>query len=102
MRLCYVIHQFFPDCHSGTEQYCLWMAQEALKYQQASGNDDLLHTWMGIGSQLDGLALGLHQAALDLGAGLGGCALDLGGIAKGYAIDQAIADLVAVAHRRAV
>jgi len=29
MRLCYVIHQFFPDCHSGTEQYCLWMAQEA-------------------------------------------------------------------------
>ena len=31
------------------------------------------------GSQLDGLALGLHQAALDLGAGLGGCALDLGG-----------------------
>ncbi len=31
------------------------------------------------GSQLDGLAPGLHQAALDLGAGLGGCALDLGG-----------------------
>jgi len=29
MRLCYVIHQFFPDCHSGTEQYCLWMAKEA-------------------------------------------------------------------------
>lgn len=29
MRLLYVIHQFFPDCHSGTEQYCLAMAQEA-------------------------------------------------------------------------
>ena len=31
MRLCYVIHQFFPDCHSGTEQYCLWLAQEAAR-----------------------------------------------------------------------
>jgi len=29
MRLLYVIHQFFPDCHSGTEQYCLAMAKEA-------------------------------------------------------------------------
>lgn len=29
MRLLYVIHQFFPDCHSGTEQYCLAMAREA-------------------------------------------------------------------------
>lgn len=29
MRLLYVIHQFFPDCHSGTEQYCLAAAQEA-------------------------------------------------------------------------
>lgn len=29
MRLLYVIHQFFPDCHSGTEQYCLAIAREA-------------------------------------------------------------------------
>ena len=29
MRLLYVIHQFFPDCHSGTEQYCLAMARQA-------------------------------------------------------------------------
>lgn len=29
MRLLYVIHQFFPDCHSGTEQYCLATAREA-------------------------------------------------------------------------
>jgi glycosyltransferase involved in cell wall biosynthesis len=29
MRLLYVIHQFFPDCHSGTEQYCLSVAREA-------------------------------------------------------------------------
>ncbi len=29
MRLLYVVHQFFPDCHSGTEQYCLAAAREA-------------------------------------------------------------------------
>lgn len=29
MRLLYVVHQFFPDCHSGTEQYCLATAREA-------------------------------------------------------------------------
>ncbi len=29
MRLLYVVHQFFPDCHSGTEQYCLSMARQA-------------------------------------------------------------------------
>lgn len=29
MRLLYVIHQFFPDCHSGTEQICLAVAREA-------------------------------------------------------------------------
>ncbi len=29
MRLLFVIHQFFPDCHSGTEQYCLAVAREA-------------------------------------------------------------------------
>jgi hypothetical protein len=29
VRLLYVIHQFFPDCHSGTEQYCLAVAREA-------------------------------------------------------------------------
>ncbi|MFK7741466.1 MAG: glycosyltransferase [Planctomycetota bacterium] len=29
MRLLYVVHQFFPDCHSGTEQYCLAIAREA-------------------------------------------------------------------------
>lgn len=29
MRLCYVIHQFFPDCRSGTEQYCLAVARAA-------------------------------------------------------------------------
>lgn len=29
MRLLFVIHQFFPDCHSGTEQYCLASAREA-------------------------------------------------------------------------
>ena len=29
MRLLYVIHQFFPDCHSGTEQHCLAAAREA-------------------------------------------------------------------------
>lgn len=31
MRLLYVIHQFFPDCHSGTEQYCLAMAREGMR-----------------------------------------------------------------------
>lgn len=29
MKLLYVVHQFFPDCHSGTEQYCLATAREA-------------------------------------------------------------------------
>ena len=29
MRILHVIHQFFPDCHSGTEQYCLAVAREA-------------------------------------------------------------------------
>ncbi|MBL8726464.1 MAG: glycosyltransferase [Planctomycetes bacterium] len=29
MRLLYVVHQFFPDCHSGTEQYCLAAARAA-------------------------------------------------------------------------
>jgi len=29
VRLLYVIHQFFPDCHSGTEQHCLAAAREA-------------------------------------------------------------------------
>lgn len=29
MKLLYVIHQFFPECHSGTEQYCLATAREA-------------------------------------------------------------------------
>ena len=29
MRLLYVIHQFFPDCQSGTEQYCLAVARAA-------------------------------------------------------------------------
>ncbi len=29
MRILYTIHQFFPDCHSGTEQHCLAVAREA-------------------------------------------------------------------------
>ncbi|MCA8942946.1 MAG: glycosyltransferase family 4 protein [Planctomycetes bacterium] len=29
MKLLYVVHQFFPECHSGTEQYCLATAREA-------------------------------------------------------------------------
>lgn len=29
MKLLYVIHQYFPDCHSGTEQYCLAISREA-------------------------------------------------------------------------
>ena len=29
VKLLYVIHQFFPDCFSGTEQYCLAAAREA-------------------------------------------------------------------------
>jgi len=29
MRLCFVIHQFFPYAQSGTEQYCLAVAREA-------------------------------------------------------------------------
>lgn len=29
MRLLFVVHQFFPDCHSGTEQYCLAIARQA-------------------------------------------------------------------------
>jgi glycosyltransferase involved in cell wall biosynthesis len=29
MQLLYVIHQYFPDCHSGTEQYCLAASREA-------------------------------------------------------------------------
>ncbi|MEM7203338.1 MAG: glycosyltransferase family 4 protein [Planctomycetota bacterium] len=28
MRLLYVVHQFFPECYSGTEQYCLAAARE--------------------------------------------------------------------------
>lgn len=35
MRLLYVVHQFFPDCHSGTEQYCLANARAA----QRAGDD---------------------------------------------------------------
>jgi glycosyltransferase involved in cell wall biosynthesis len=29
MRLCFVVHQFFPYAQSGTEQYCLAVAREA-------------------------------------------------------------------------
>lgn len=29
MKLLYVVHQFFPDCFSGTEQYCLSTSREA-------------------------------------------------------------------------
>lgn len=29
MRLLFVVHQFFPDCRSGTEQYCLAIARAA-------------------------------------------------------------------------
>lgn len=29
MRLCFVVHQFFPYAQSGTEQYCLAIAREA-------------------------------------------------------------------------
>ena len=29
MKLLYVIHQYFPECHSGTEQYCLAVSREA-------------------------------------------------------------------------
>ena len=29
MRILHVIHQFFPDCHSGTEQHCLAAARQA-------------------------------------------------------------------------
>jgi glycosyltransferase involved in cell wall biosynthesis len=29
MKLLFVVHQFFPECHSGTEQYCLSIAREA-------------------------------------------------------------------------
>ncbi|MBL8754691.1 MAG: glycosyltransferase [Planctomycetes bacterium] len=29
MRLLFVVHQFFPDCQSGTEQYCLAVARAA-------------------------------------------------------------------------
>ncbi len=35
MNLLYVIHQFFPDCRSGTEQYCLALAQEARRQGDA-------------------------------------------------------------------
>lgn len=35
MRILHVIHQFFPDCHSGTEQHCLAAAREARR----CGND---------------------------------------------------------------
>jgi hypothetical protein len=35
MRLLFVIHQFFPDCQSGTEQYCLALARAA----RANGDD---------------------------------------------------------------
>ncbi|MFM1873507.1 MAG: hypothetical protein RL398_2929 [Planctomycetota bacterium] len=31
MRILQVVHQFFPDCHSGTEQYCLAHAREAMR-----------------------------------------------------------------------
>lgn len=29
MKLLYVIHQYFPECYSGTEQYCLAVSREA-------------------------------------------------------------------------
>jgi glycosyltransferase involved in cell wall biosynthesis len=35
MRLLFVVHQFFPDCRSGTEQYCLAIARAA----RARGDD---------------------------------------------------------------
>lgn len=35
MRLLFVIHQFFPDCRSGTEQYCLAVGRAA----RAAGHD---------------------------------------------------------------
>lgn len=35
MRLLFVVHQFFPDCRSGTEQYCLAIARAA----RAAGDD---------------------------------------------------------------
>ncbi|MGE0141800.1 MAG: glycosyltransferase family 4 protein [Planctomycetota bacterium] len=35
MKILYVVHQFFPECWSGTEQYCLAVAREA----RARGHD---------------------------------------------------------------
>ncbi|MCA8977997.1 MAG: hypothetical protein KDC98_24945, partial [Planctomycetes bacterium] len=29
MKVLYVVHQFFPECYSGTEQYCLAVSREA-------------------------------------------------------------------------
>ncbi|MEO0479911.1 MAG: glycosyltransferase, partial [Planctomycetota bacterium] len=31
MKILYVVHQFFPECFSGTEQYCLAVTREALR-----------------------------------------------------------------------
>lgn len=31
MKLVFVIHQYFPQCHSGTEQYCRAVAREATR-----------------------------------------------------------------------
>lgn len=31
MKLLFVIHQYFPECHSGTEQYCRAMTREATR-----------------------------------------------------------------------
>lgn len=31
MKLLFVIHQYFPECHSGTEQYCRAVAREATR-----------------------------------------------------------------------
>jgi glycosyltransferase involved in cell wall biosynthesis len=31
VKLLFVVHQFFPECHSGTEQYCRAVAREATR-----------------------------------------------------------------------
>ena len=31
MKLLLVVHQYFPQCHSGTEQYCRATAREATR-----------------------------------------------------------------------
>ena len=83
MRILHVIHQFFPDCHSGTEQYCLAVAREGRRrgdditvlsmhwdHQRAHPTIDLFEQPLDRFQRLTG---GLDLADRLIGAVLGRC-----------------------------